>query len=149
MLRKVIASAMANAVENNNAEPSSLRIAEVKVDAGPRYKRIIARAMGRANRIEKRTAHITVVVEDSFEKNEIKPHGTKAKPRPKLAEAGGRRKKAEPVKAKDEAVAVAPVTEEAEVKESSVTEEAIADEPAAEETTENVTAEEGPEEKKD
>jgi large subunit ribosomal protein L22 len=149
VLRKVIASAMANAVENNNAEPGSLRIAEVKVDAGPRYKRIIARAMGRANRIEKRTAHSTVVVEDSFEASEIKPHGTKAKPRPKLAEVGGRRKKADTVKAKEEAVAAAPMAEEAEVEETVVTEEAPVEEPAAEETNEEVTAEEAPEEKKD
>lgn len=129
VLRKVIASAMANAQENNGADPSSLRIAEIQIDAGPRYKRISARAMGRANRIEKRTAHITVVVEDSYEKSEVKPHGTKAKPRPKLEEVGGRRKKADS-------------TKETSVKEALV-EEAVVEETMTEETPTDETTEVG------
>ncbi|MBX3096894.1 MAG: 50S ribosomal protein L22 [Fimbriimonadaceae bacterium] len=141
VLRKVIASAMANAQENNGADPSSLRIAEVQINAGPRYKRISARAMGRANRIEKRTAHITVVVEDSYEKTAVKPHGTKAKPRPKLMEVGGKRKKAEPVK---EAVAEEVVTEttvEETPVEAAAEVEATPEATEAAETTEEVTEE--------
>ena len=83
-LRKVIESAIANAQENHSVAPENLRICTIMIDAGPKQKRIIARSMGRANRIEKKTSHITVVVEE-FEPNAaIKPHGTKAKPRPKF-----------------------------------------------------------------
>lgn len=64
-LRKVLVSAMANAQENHNVGAEALRIATIMVDEGPRQKRIQARAMGRGNRILKKTAHITVVVEDS------------------------------------------------------------------------------------
>ncbi|HZH99045.1 MAG TPA: 50S ribosomal protein L22 [Fimbriimonadaceae bacterium] len=81
-LRKVLISAMANAQENHNLSPETLRIATIMVDEGPRIKRIQARAMGRANRIVKKTSHITVVVEDAEPERAVKPHGTKAKARP-------------------------------------------------------------------
>lgn len=83
-LRKILVSAMANASENNNLSPETLRIARIQVDEGPRLKRIQARAMGRAFRIVKKTSHITVVVEEAPPEARIKPHGTKAKPRPTL-----------------------------------------------------------------
>ena len=81
-LRKVLISAMANAAANHNLDPESLRIATITVDEGPRQKRMQARAMGRGNRILKKTSHITVVVEDVDKAAEVRPHGTKAKPRP-------------------------------------------------------------------
>jgi large subunit ribosomal protein L22 len=48
-------------------------------------KRIQPRAMGRANRIIKKTSHITVVVEDFEPEAAVKAHGTKAKARPTFA----------------------------------------------------------------
>ncbi len=84
-LRKVLMSAMANAAENHGLSPEQLQIAEIRVDEGPRLKRIKARAMGRANRIVKKSSHITVVVEDVDPTAVVKPHGTKAKPRPTLS----------------------------------------------------------------
>ena len=81
-LRKVLISAMANAQENHGVGPEQLRIAAIIVDEGPRLKRIQARAQGRANRILKKTSHITVVVEDFEAVDPVKPHGTKPKPRP-------------------------------------------------------------------
>lgn len=84
-LRKVLISAMANAQENNNLSPETLKIAAITVDEGPRLKRMRARAMGRGNRILKKTSHITVVVEDAPIERAVKPHGTKAKPRPTFA----------------------------------------------------------------
>lgn len=81
-LRKVLISAMANAQENHNLSPEQLQIATIFIDEGPRLKRMQARAMGRGNRIIKKTSHITVVVEDFDPKKAVKPHGTKAKPRP-------------------------------------------------------------------
>ena len=60
---KVIASAAANAQNNNGLDPRTLVVATVFADEGPTAKRIRPRAQGRAYRIRKRTTHITVVVE--------------------------------------------------------------------------------------
>jgi len=60
---KVIASAAANAQNNNGLDPRTLVVATVYADEGPTAKRIRPRAQGRADRIRKRTTHITVVVE--------------------------------------------------------------------------------------
>ena len=60
---KVIASAAANAQNNNGLDPRTLVVATVYADEGPTAKRIRPRAQGRAFRIRKRTSHITVVVE--------------------------------------------------------------------------------------
>jgi large subunit ribosomal protein L22 len=84
-LHQVLVSAMANAQENHGISPEQLKIAAITVDEGPRLKRMQARAMGRGNRIVKKTSHITVVVEDYEVEKPVKPHGTKAKPRPTFA----------------------------------------------------------------
>src|ERR1700754_4104538 len=60
---KVIASAAANAQNNEGLDPSTLVVATIYADGGPTAKRIRPRAQGRAFRIRKRTSHITVVVE--------------------------------------------------------------------------------------
>src|SRR5690349_9046684 len=60
---KVIASAAANAQNNEGLDPSTLVVATVYADEGPTAKRIRPRAQGRAYRIRKRTSHITVIVE--------------------------------------------------------------------------------------
>jgi large subunit ribosomal protein L22 len=60
---KVIASAQANAENNLGLDPESLLVSEIKVDEGPTMRRYRPRAHGRAYRINKRTSHITVVVE--------------------------------------------------------------------------------------
>ena len=57
-------SAIANAENNNGADVDELKVAEILVDEGPTLKRIRPRAKGRADRILKRTAHITVRVSD-------------------------------------------------------------------------------------
>jgi len=62
VIRKVVDSAIANAEHNAGADIDELRIARVFVDEGPMYKRVQPRAKGRANRILKRTSHITVAV---------------------------------------------------------------------------------------
>ncbi|HLK14057.1 MAG TPA: 50S ribosomal protein L22, partial [Fimbriimonadaceae bacterium] len=91
-LRKVLMSAMANAQENHGISPEQLKIAAITVDAGPRLKRMQARAMGRGYRIEKKMSHITVLVEDVDAEAAVKPHGTKAKPRPTFAAKKSRTK---------------------------------------------------------
>jgi large subunit ribosomal protein L22 len=60
---KVLASAVANAENNDRLDPDTLLVAQAFVDEGPTMKRFRPRAQGRAYRIRKRTSHITVVVE--------------------------------------------------------------------------------------
>jgi len=67
---KVIASAAANAENNNGLDPATLVVATVYADDGPTAKRIRPRAQGRAFRIRRRTSHITVVVESRPVKDE-------------------------------------------------------------------------------
>jgi len=67
---KVIASAAANAQNNNGLDPATLVVATVYADEGPTAKRIRPRAQGRAYRIRKRTSHITVIVESRPERKE-------------------------------------------------------------------------------
>ncbi|MBQ8707636.1 MAG: 50S ribosomal protein L22 [Succinivibrionaceae bacterium] len=64
LLYKVVNSAVANAVNNEEADVDALRVQTVMVDEGPSMKRVFPRAKGRANRIVKRTCHICVVVSD-------------------------------------------------------------------------------------
>ncbi|MBK6763227.1 MAG: 50S ribosomal protein L22 [Micrococcales bacterium] len=59
---KVLDSAIANAANNHSLDPNDLFVSEVYVDEGPTMKRFRPRARGSANRIRKRTSHITVVV---------------------------------------------------------------------------------------
>ena len=61
-VRKVLASAVANAVHNDEQDPDELFVLACYADEGPTLKRFTPRARGRAGRIKKRTAHITVVV---------------------------------------------------------------------------------------
>lgn len=65
LMKKVLESAIANAEHNEGADIDELRVSKVFVDEGPTMKRIRPRAKGRANRILKRTSHITVCVSDS------------------------------------------------------------------------------------
>ncbi|GBG39853.1 50S ribosomal protein L22 [Mycobacterium montefiorense] len=67
---KVIASAAANAQNNNGLDPATLVIATVYADGGPTAKRIRPRAQGRAFRIRRRTSHITVVLESRPSKDQ-------------------------------------------------------------------------------
>jgi large subunit ribosomal protein L22 len=64
IMKKVLESAIANAEHNEGADIDELKVSSVFVDEGPTMKRIRPRAKGRANRILKRTSHITVAVSD-------------------------------------------------------------------------------------
>ena|SRR5664279_2608177 len=57
---KLLASAVANAENNQRLDPASLVVDTVYVDEGPTLKRFQPRAQGRAFRIRKRTCHITI-----------------------------------------------------------------------------------------
>jgi large subunit ribosomal protein L22 len=62
-----IKSAAANAENNFDMTPADLVVKTIYADEGPAFKRIMPRARGRADRIRKRTTHITVVVDDGEE----------------------------------------------------------------------------------
>jgi large subunit ribosomal protein L22 len=87
---KVIASAQANAENNLGLDPESLLVSEIKVDEGPTMRRYRPRAHGRAYRINKRTSHITVVVESVQAKQSAAPSVRRPKaaaPKPVEADA--------------------------------------------------------------
>ena len=64
LMKKVLESAIANAEHNNGADVDELHVSTAFVDEGTTMKRIRPRAKGRADRIFKRTCHITVKVSE-------------------------------------------------------------------------------------
>ncbi len=63
-MKKVLDSAIANAEHNFGADVDELKVSTVYVDEGVTLKRIQPRAKGRADRISKRTCHITLKVSE-------------------------------------------------------------------------------------
>jgi len=61
-VRKVLASAVANAINNDEQDAEELFVIACFADEGPTLRRFRPRARGRATRINKRTCHITVIV---------------------------------------------------------------------------------------
>ncbi len=64
IIAKVLKSAEANAVNNNNLTRDNLYVAEAYANPGPILKRFMPRARGSANRINKRTSHVTIVLKE-------------------------------------------------------------------------------------
>ena len=64
LIKKLLESARANAENNNGMNPDNLFVEECYANKGPTMKRIKPRAQGRADRIEKRMRHITVVLNE-------------------------------------------------------------------------------------
>jgi large subunit ribosomal protein L22 len=64
VVRKVVESAVANAEQRPQVDVDTLFIKGIQVDGGPSLKRFQPRAMGRGNRILKRSSHITVVLDE-------------------------------------------------------------------------------------
>jgi large subunit ribosomal protein L22 len=65
IIKKVLDSAIANAENNEGADVDELKVSSIFVDEGMTMKRLRPRAKGRADRILKRTCHITVKVADA------------------------------------------------------------------------------------
>ena len=65
VIRKLLNSASANAEHNEGADVDELKISEIYVDEGMTMKRIMPRAKGRADRILKRSCHISITVADN------------------------------------------------------------------------------------
>ena len=64
IIEKVLKSAIANAVNNNELDEDNLYVADVVANQGPTLKRIRPRAQGRAYRINKKTAHISIYLDE-------------------------------------------------------------------------------------
>lgn len=87
VIRKCLASAVANAQHNEQQDPDELYVSACFADEGPTLKRFRPRARGRAGRIRKRTCHITVLVarlpevelEKRRKREEAKPGSARAR----------------------------------------------------------------------
>lgn len=64
VIKKLLESAIANAENNNGLSRENLYVAECFANKAPTMKRIHPRAQGRAYRIEKRTSHISIVLDE-------------------------------------------------------------------------------------
>jgi len=74
IIRKILESAIANASQNPDVKNiDNLFISKIWVDEGPTLKRFMARAMGRASRIRKRTSHINIILSEKVELKEESP----------------------------------------------------------------------------
>lgn len=62
LILKALDSAVANAKEQHDIAADQLIVAEVRVDEGPRLKRVRSRNRGGRHMIQKRTSHLTVIV---------------------------------------------------------------------------------------
>jgi len=62
VVEKILRSAVANAEQKEMGDSDAMWVSKAFVDCGPTYKRFRARSMGRANAIQKRTSHITIIV---------------------------------------------------------------------------------------
>lgn len=62
LIKKVLDSAIANAVNNNNADAATLYVKEARVDAGPVMKRHFFDSRSHIGHRDHRTSHIIIVV---------------------------------------------------------------------------------------
>jgi large subunit ribosomal protein L22 len=67
VIKKVLKSAIANAEHNDGADIDELKVSSIFVNQGPTNKRLRPRARGRADRILKRSSHLTVTVAENQE----------------------------------------------------------------------------------
>jgi large subunit ribosomal protein L22 len=63
-LLKLLKSAIANAKHNFNLDEKNLYISKIIVDEGPKMEKIFPRARGRADIIQKKTSHVTLVLKE-------------------------------------------------------------------------------------
>lgn len=67
IIMKVLKSAIANAEHNDGADIDELKVSSIFINQGPTMKRLRPRARGRADRIFKRSSHLTVTVAENQE----------------------------------------------------------------------------------
>lgn len=81
-LLKLLKSAIASARHNFQLEEQNLYISKITVDEGPKYKRWMPRARGRAFEIQKKTSHVTIVLEEIKKKPKKIKKVKKVPPKP-------------------------------------------------------------------
>ena len=77
-LLKLLNSALANAKNNFQLDSLNLFISKITVDEGPKYKRWLPRARGQASEIQKKTSHITLILDEIAKRP---PKAKKTKPK--------------------------------------------------------------------
>ena len=164
-VRKVLASAVANAVNNDDQDAEELFVIACFADEGPTLRRFRPRARGRATRINKRSCHITVIVARMSDERiaiitarQERAGGSTGRGRPQSSSASRRqrveRSRQQAAEAEevidaidaDEDVVDAEIDDDAtdevaEAPEAEVTEDDVTAEAAAEEATETDEAE--------
>ncbi|MGA2547004.1 MAG: 50S ribosomal protein L22 [Rectinemataceae bacterium] len=71
LIKKVVVSAAANALDRNRKlDEGMLYVREIRIDDGPRMKRVWFRARGRADMLLKRMCHISCVIDEIGKKTE-------------------------------------------------------------------------------
>jgi large subunit ribosomal protein L22 len=135
-IRKVLASAVANAVHNDEQDADELFVLACYADEGPTLRRFRPRARGRATRIRKRTCHVTVIVaqmtDERLEIVQARQQATAAAGRRRATtSARARRDRVERSRTRAQSLreggAAAPA-EEAATEEETEAEEAVSDE---------------------
>ena len=134
VVRKVLASAVANAVNNDGLDAETLFVRACYADEGPTMRRFSPRARGRATRINKRTCHITIVV-DSLDDDTLKV----VQARRERAVAGRRAARGGAGVADRRARVAKSRQKFAEKKDENVSEESVSDETTSDETVTDST----------
>lgn len=93
-VRKVIESAKANADYNHGYKTDTLKISEITVNSGPRYKRFRPVARGSAHPYQLRTSHITVIVDGELRAKRSPASDGKAEAKKPAAKTASKEKKA-------------------------------------------------------
>lgn len=84
LIKTTLKSAISNASnKNDNLAADTLYVKEIRIDEGPRLKRVWFRARGRADRLLKRMCHITVIVDEVAQKTNSTDNKTASKKRGK------------------------------------------------------------------
>ena len=65
IIKKVLDAAIANAENKGDIDVDTLYVKTIFIDQGPTWKRYRPRAMGRATQIQKKTSHITIVLDEA------------------------------------------------------------------------------------
>jgi large subunit ribosomal protein L22 len=106
LVRKTLASAVANAENNNNLNVENLVVQQAVVGEGPTAKRFQPKARGSAGPIRKRTSHIRIILTDEIEiKRREKRDGKKSKRSASSKPAAGKSRRKETKETKEAPIA--------------------------------------------
>lgn len=110
-LIKLLKSAITSAKSNLQLDENNLYIAKITVDEGPKLKRWQPRARGQAYEIQKKTSHVTIVLDEIEKKPKKKKKAKKEKVIPEKIEKAEKAVKKEKPKFRPEKITLRPKTE--------------------------------------